>query len=92
MSVTVVEHPLIAHHVGIMSDVATPGWLFRYSVASLATIVDIIACSQIATQTRDVQTPVASTVGAELSPPRPLLVPILRAGLAMLESLLRSCP
>lgn len=92
MSVTVVEHPLIAHHVSVLRDVATPGWLFRQSVASLATIVGVSACSQMATQTRDVQTPIAPTVGAELSPPGPLLVPILRAGLAMLESFLTLVP
>lgn len=92
MSVTIVEHPLIAHHVTIMRDAATPGWLFRRSVSSLATIVGVTACSQIATQSRDVQTPVAAAVGAELSPPGPLLVPILRAGLAMLESFLALIP
>jgi len=92
MGVTVVEHPLVTHHVGIMRDAATPGWLFRQSVASLATIVGISACAQIETRSHRVQTPVAPATGVELVPPGPLLVPILRAGLAMLESFLKLVP
>lgn len=92
MSVTVVEHPLVAHHVGILREVTTPGWLFRRSVASLATIVGVRACEQITTRPHHVLTPIAETTGAELSPPGPLLVPILRAGLAMLESFLALVP
>ena len=92
MSVTVVEHPLVAHHLGILRDVATPGWLFRQSVASLATIVGVHACAHISTRPRQVQTPVAAATGAEIAPPGPVLVPILRAGLAMLDSFLALVP
>lgn len=92
MSVTVVEHPLVAHHLAVMRDRDTPPWLFRQTVATLATLVAVSACAEVATQPRTVHTPVADTVGLEIPAPGPLLVPILRAGLAMLESFQRLVP
>lgn len=92
MSVTVVEHPLVAHHLSVLRDDATPPWLFRTTVANLATIVGVQACAHLTTVPRAVHTPVAEMVGAEISQPGPLLVPILRAGISMLESFLALVP
>jgi len=92
MSVTVVEHPLVAHQLAILRDASTPAWLFRHAVSSLATIVGVSACAALHTEPRPVTTPVAHTVGLELPQPGPLLVPILRAGLAMLDSFLTLIP
>ncbi|MFZ4078739.1 MAG: uracil phosphoribosyltransferase [Microbacteriaceae bacterium] len=92
MTVTVVEHPLVAHQLAILRDVETPSWLFRQAVSSLATIVGVAACASLRTEPRPVRTPVSQTVGHEVAQPGPLLVPILRAGLAMLDSFLTLIP
>ncbi len=92
MSVTVVEHPLVAHNLALLRDIASPPWLFRHAVASLATLVGVSACASLSTTSRTVTTPVAETTGDGISPPGPLLVPILRAGLAMLDSFLQLVP
>ncbi len=92
MSVTVVEHPLVAHKLAVLRDESTPTWMFRRMVRELADIVGVAATAHVATTAHEVTTPVARMRAATLTQPGPLIVPILRAGVAMLDSFLKLVP
>jgi uracil phosphoribosyltransferase len=56
------------------------------------TLLAYEATRNVRVVSRTVQTPLQAAVGVKLSPPRPLVVPILRAGLGMLEGMTRLIP
>ena len=89
---TVVQHPLVAHRLGVLRASTTPPWLFRQMVAELTTLVATEATRDLDLVDTEVTTPVAPTTGQEIPPPGPLIIPILRAGVAMLDSVLRLIP
>jgi len=82
----VLKHPLAAHHVTILRDVSTPAWTFRQQVHRLATLLAFAATEDLPLVARPVTTPMATTIGHQLAP-RIALVPILRAGLGMVDPL-----
>jgi uracil phosphoribosyltransferase len=92
MEVHVADHPLIAHKVTLLRDAATDSPTFRRLTDELVTLLTYEATRRIRTEPHDVVTPVAPTTGTRLSDPRPVLVPILRAGLGMLEGIQRLLP
>ena len=92
MSVTLVEHPLISHKMSVLRDGATPGWLFRQMIRELSDIVGVEATRRLPIESTQVRTPVAEMAGSRLAQPGTLIVPILRAGLAMLDSFLELIP
>lgn len=79
-------HPLAKHHLSILRDVSTPPWLFRQQVHRLATLLAFAATEDLPVRSRPVTTPLTTTDGYELSP-RIALVPILRAGLGLVDPL-----
>ncbi|MDR0950187.1 MAG: uracil phosphoribosyltransferase [Candidatus Ancillula sp.] len=90
---TVLEHPLIEHKLGILRDEKTPSAIFRSLVTELTMLAVYESTRGLATEEVEVQTPVAKTVGRRvIVDPRPLVVPILRAGLGMLEGMTRMLP
>jgi uracil phosphoribosyltransferase len=86
------NHPLIDHKVTLLRDVATDSPTFRALVNELVTLLAYEATREVRVQPREVTTPLITTTGVELSRPRPLVVPILRAGLGMLEGMLQLMP
>ncbi|MCL1907640.1 MAG: uracil phosphoribosyltransferase [Propionibacteriaceae bacterium] len=86
------DHPLVAHKTSLMRDKTTPSPMFRQLVEELVTLLAYEATRDVRTEPRDVVTPVSPTIGSQLSKPRPLVVPILRAGLGMLEGMTRLMP
>lgn len=92
MRVTVVEHPLVAHKVSVLRDKDTPSPVFRQLTDELVTLLAYEATREVRTETIQVQTPVAATTGTAFAKPTPLVVPILRAGLGMLEGMTRLVP
>jgi len=86
------NHPLIDHKVTLLRDVATDSPTFRALVNELVTLLAYEATREVRVQPREVTTPLTTTIGVELSRPRPLVVPILRAGLGMLEGMLQLMP
>jgi uracil phosphoribosyltransferase len=86
-----IDHPLAAHHLAELRDVNTPPQRFRANVARLAYILCCEATRDLATEPGTVSTPLASAPAARLSQ-RIALVPILRAGLAMVEPMLEMIP
>lgn len=92
MRVQVVEHPLIAHKLTQLRRREAPSNVFRQLTGELVTLLSYEASRDIATEPVEIQTPVATTTGTELSDPKPLVVPILRAGLGMLEGMTAMVP
>lgn len=92
MRVTVLDHPLVAHKLSVLRDKSTPSPVFRQLVEELVTLLAYEATREVRVESITIQTPVAETQGVGLSRPRPLVVPILRAGLGMLEGMTRLIP
>ncbi len=92
MRVHVADHPLITHKLTALRDRTTPSPVFRSLADELVTLLAYEATRDVRVETITVQTPVAPAEGLTLSDPKPLVVPILRAGLGMLDGLMRLMP
>jgi uracil phosphoribosyltransferase len=92
MRLHVVDHPLVAHKLTALRDVRTDSPTFRRLADELVTLLAYEATRDVRTEQVDIVTPVAPTTGVRLSYPRPLVVPILRAGLGMLDGMVRLLP
>ena len=91
MSVNVVDHPLASHLLLALRDRTTPPSLFRSITKKLTTILMIEATRDLPTTQRTVSTPLEDTSGATLAGPI-VAVPILRAGLGMLDAVVELFP
>lgn len=92
MRLTVANHPLITHKITILRDKTTPSPIFRLLVEELVTLLAYEATRDVRVEPVEIQTPVTTTQGLKLSEPKPLIVPILRAGLGMLEGMVKLLP
>ncbi|QWC86633.1 uracil phosphoribosyltransferase [Nocardioidaceae bacterium] len=92
MQLRVVDHPLVAHKLTTLRDQRTTSPTFRLLADELVTLLAYEATRDVRVEPVQVTTPVAVADGVQLSTPRPLVVPILRAGLGMLDGLLRLVP
>ncbi len=92
MRVHVVDHPLVSHKLTTLRDAGTDSPTFRRLTEELVTLLAYEATRDVRVLPVTVQTPVAEADGVRLSVPRPLVVPILRAGLGMLEGMTRLIP
>ena len=92
MRLHVANHPLVAHKLTVLRDERTASSTFRLLVDELVTLLAYEATREVRTEPREVTTPVATTTGIHLAEPRPLVVPILRAGLGMLDGMTRLLP
>jgi uracil phosphoribosyltransferase len=92
MRLHVVDHPLVAHKLTVLRDVTTDSPTFRRLADELVTLLAYEATRGVRTEPHDILTPVAPTTGVRLSAPKPLVVPILRAGLGMLDGMTRLVP
>ncbi|MER8186705.1 uracil phosphoribosyltransferase [Kitasatospora sp. NPDC094015] len=92
MRLHVVDHPLVAHKLSTLRDERTDSPTFRRLTDELVTLLAYEATRDVRTDQVEITTPVAVTTGTRLSYPRPLVVPILRAGLGMLDGMTRLLP
>ena len=92
MKVHVANHPLIAHKLTVLRDERTDSPTFRRLVEELVTLLAYEATREIRTRTVEITTPVTKTKGLKMAEPRPVVVPILRAGLGMLEGMSKLMP
>ena len=88
----IVDHPLVAHKLTVLRDETTDSPTFRRLTEELVTLLAYEATRDVRVIPHTVQTPLQDAVGVKLSAPRPLVVPILRAGLGMLEGMTRLMP
>ena len=92
MRLHVVDHPLVTHKLTVLRDSQTDSQTFRRLTDELVTLLAYEATRQVRVQPMQIETPVAPTTGAYLAAPKPMVVPILRAGLGMLEGMMRLLP
>ena len=92
MRTLVVDHPLVAHKLTSLRDERTDSPTFRRLADELVTLLAYEATRGVRTVTKRVRTPVADATGVRLAVPKPLVVPILRAGLGMLDGMVRLLP
>jgi uracil phosphoribosyltransferase len=92
MRIHVANHPLIAHKLTTLRDERTDSPTFRRLADELVTLLAYEATRDVRVEKVQVQTPVAEAEGIKLASPKPLVVPILRAGLGMLDGMMRLLP
>jgi len=92
MKVHVANHPLISHKLTVLRDERTDSPTFRRLVEELVTLLAYEATRDVKTTSVKIKTPVTETIGLKMAEPRPVVVPILRAGLGMLEGMTKLLP
>jgi uracil phosphoribosyltransferase len=85
------EHPLVRQKLTVLRDQDTPPVVFRRTVAEVTTLLAFEATADLALAQTGVTTPLATTIGYRLRE-RVALVPILRAGLGMVEGMWQILP
>jgi uracil phosphoribosyltransferase len=91
MTVTVVDHPLAGHLLLALRDERTPPDVFRALTKRLTTVLVLEATKTLATKSKTVQTPLEVAEGRSLAGPI-AAVPVLRAGLGMLDAVVELFP
>lgn len=92
MRLIAVDHPLVAHKLTVLRDENTDSPTFRRLADELVTLLAYEATRDARVVPHDIVTPVSPTTGVKLATPKPLVVPILRAGLGMLDGMTRLLP
>lgn len=92
MRVLVIDHPLVAHKLTALRDLRTDSPTFRRLTDELVTLLAYEATRDVRTSAVTVDTPVAPATGVRLARPVPLVVPVMRAGLGMLDGMTRLLP
>jgi uracil phosphoribosyltransferase len=92
MQTLVADHPLVAHKLTALRDVGTETPTFRRLTDELVTLLAYEATRYIKVDPVSVTTPVAVATGVRLARPDPLVVPVLRAGIGMLDGMTRLLP
>jgi uracil phosphoribosyltransferase len=86
--VTIVDHPLVQHKLGLLRDVATPTHLFRQLVDEVTLLLTYEATKDLATEEAVIETPLEQTTVQRISGKKVAVCPILRAGVGMLDGVL----
>lgn len=92
MQTLVVDHPLIAHKLTALRDESTDSPTFRRLTDELVTLLAYEATREVRVQPVTVRTPVSDAQGVKMARPEPLVVPVLRAGIGMLDGMIRLLP
>ncbi|MGB4713136.1 MAG: uracil phosphoribosyltransferase [Pontimonas sp.] len=92
MQVHIADHPLISHKLSLLRDKSTPSPIFRALTSELVALLAYEATRNIRVSEQEIHTPVTTMLGTKLAEPRPVVVPILRAGLGMLEGMVQLLP
>jgi len=90
--VHVLDHPLLQHKLSILRDAKTGVKEFREVVSEIATLMCYEATRDLSTEEVEIQTPVATAKVKVLSGKKMAIVPVLRAGLGMVDGILTLVP
>lgn len=85
------HHPLARHHLAVLRDVNTPPVLFRNQIRLLSMLLAVRATEDLSLTQIEIQTPL-TRMRAEKLAQRIAIVPILRAGLGLVEPILEFIP
>ncbi len=91
-TLTIARHPLIQHKVTLLRDRRTPTKIFKELLDEIAMLMAYEATSDLPLEPLEVDTPLERAAGVRVSGKKLVLVPILRAGLGMVEGVLRLVP
>jgi uracil phosphoribosyltransferase len=86
--VTVVDHPLVQHKLGLLRDLETPTQMFRQLVNEVTLLLTYEATKELATEDVEIETPLERTTVPRISGKKVAVCPILRAGVGMLDGVL----
>ncbi len=92
MQTLVIDHPLVTHKLTALRDTGTETATFRRLADELVTLLAYEATREIRVQKVTVRTPLGDAEGVKLGSPAPLIVPVLRAGIGMLDGMIRLLP
>ncbi|MBV7294762.1 uracil phosphoribosyltransferase [Corynebacterium sp. TAE3-ERU12] len=91
MDITIIDHPLATSRLTIMRDKRTDNVGFRAALADLGSMLVYEAARELKVEQFDMETPVGPTTGHRLENP-PIIIPIIRAGLGMIDPALKMIP
>ena len=91
-NLTVIDHPLIRHKLGILRSVDTPKKLFRELVREIAMLMAYEVTRSLEEEEVDVETPLERMKGRRIAGKKLVIVPVLRAGLGMVDGILELIP
>lgn len=92
MSLKIMDHPLIKHKMTILRKKETSSMEFRQITTEIATLMGYEVTRDLELRDIDIETPLEKTVGQEISGKKISIVPILRAGIGMVDGLLTIVP
>ncbi len=90
--VVVMDHPLIQHKIGIIRRVDTGTKDFRQTIGEIASLICYEATRDLELQDVEIETPICRATVKELKGRKLCVVPILRAGLGMVDGMLQMIP
>ena len=88
----VLDHPLIQHKLSILRREETDTKTFRELITEIAMLMCFEATRDLETEDVEIETPVAICVAKQLKGKQPAIVPILRAGIGMVDGMLNLLP
>ena len=91
MSIELSSHPLVRHHLTVLRDCETKAEDFRRACTGITGVIMMEAAKQLELETYSVQTPLEKTEGSRIAGDV-VFVPILRAGLGMLDAAMAAVP
>jgi len=91
-NLTLVDHPLIRHKIGLLRDEGTPKKLFRELVEEITMLMAYEVTRDLEVAEVRIQTPLESTTVQKVAGPEIVVVPVLRAGLGMVAGVLKLLP
>jgi uracil phosphoribosyltransferase len=91
-SLRIVSHPLVQHKLSILRDRETPTKIFKELVDEIAMLMAYEATSDLPLENASIETPLERMTAKRISGKKLTLVPILRAGLGMVEGIYRLVP
>ncbi|EET59600.1 uracil phosphoribosyltransferase [Marvinbryantia formatexigens DSM 14469] len=90
--VCVMEHPLIQHKIGVIRRKETGSKDFRQIIGEIAMLMCYEATRDLKLQDVEIETPICRTTAKELQGKKLAVIPILRAGIGMVEGMLAMIP
>src|SRR5262249_43068341 len=88
----IVSHPLVQHKLSILRDRETPTKIFKELVDEIAMLMAYEATSDLPLENATIETPLEQMTARRISGKKLTLVPILRAGLGMVDGICRLVP
>ena len=90
--VVVMDHPLIQHKIGVIRNIETVTKDFRQTISEIAMLITYEATRNLPLSDVEIETPICKTVAKALKGKKMAIVPILRAGLGMVDGVLAMIP